>query len=1034
MQVGEISVGVTGDITSLKTVLSQATSEVERTATTMNQKFNSIDPGSKMAPGIKNLQGFLGKLGIAATAAGTALAAMRFSAESIRVGMDFEHTMVKVKAITGATTEEFKALNEAARAIGRTTEFTAKQAGEGLKILGQAGLNAKQSMEALPGILNLATIGELSLAEATETAISAVNAFRLPMAELGRINDVIGKTAVATNADVRDIAESFKYAAPAAAAFGYSLEEAAGYIGLLANLGIKGSMAGTQLTFAFTKVAEIFKSVGMDGEGKKLIDALNLINEKGMSTGQVMDIFGERGGRAVLGLQTLTGEYEDFVRVLEQAGGTAAEMAAIMRSDTTGSAKQMAAAFEGMKLDVFAKNQEAVAEGFKWLRDVINTVKDPVVETTGLFGMMAKAWIDFDRWFSTGIVNMKKGYDDVRRTQAAHWEDQRVGIDRVKQSMDDYDSSLKNVVRRYQEMSKFADQFEEVDEKLRESVGRWKKVITSDAWLISVGIDPKLDKGLRDAKELIDQVFVGDKETADKMKKYFTFRADAFGVSETDARKQYTKMIEIVKNAFPKEKHEQMIKFVQSQFETRFDIDFEPKVKAEKFPEHELKEMVKKWQETIRSFREQEMGLTTYSEVLKYQTGDVEKLKRIRALADKMYGGKIDLDVDVDLHLKDVKRGDAYADYAQRHKEVLGAYDAEEVKKQLKDIEEQWKEHDEGLEKLTKETFEAMRETVSDVYFKALEGDFKDFEDVYETFLKSIKKITADYFAQITMSSLFGKEGQGGGFLDDLLKEIGIKQNPTGLSDMFSGISSKVKSVFGFGEEEKPTDEGEPSEVRFLGKSSTAAEEVSSAMEAASSGLESAATEAVETIASGITDSFGEVGESLTENLATGLKESFGTALNVGVIYADSIVSTGMGEGGDGAGWLDAIMGAIGGSGGGGETETGMGTNTDFGGGSMTDYLGMVKHGGGSYSDPGSLKKPIQSFGPDEYMAILKKNEIVSTPEQIEAIGSSGPKSYFQVSNSILVQAPKGRITSESVNQLRTSISSEIALAQRRNG
>ena len=552
---------------------------------------------------------------------------------------------------------------------------------------------------------------------------------------------------------------------------------------------------------------------------------------------------------------------------------------------------------------------------------------------------------------------------------------------------------------------------------------------------------------MRDAKELIDQVFVGDKETADKMKKYFTFRADAFGVSETDARKQYTKMIEIVKNSFPKDKHEQMIKFVQSQFETRFDIDFEPKIKAEKFPEHELKEMIKKWQETIRSFREQEMGLTTYDEVLKYQTGDVEKLKRIRALADKMYGGKIDLDVDVDLHLKDVKRGDAYADYAQRHKEVLGAYNEDEVKKQLKDIEEQWKKHDSGLETLTKETFEAMRETVSDVYFKALEGDLKNFEDVYDAFMKSLKKITADYFAQMTVSALFGKEGQGGGWLDDLMKEMGINQNPGGMSNLLGGMADKVKNLLGFGAEAmsttdalskvKDTEGGLTSAERHEADhaASTGFENIGPATEEEfSSAMGAASSEAVEKIASGIKESFGEVGESLQENLATGLKESFGTALNVGVIYADSIVSTGMGEGGgEGAGWLDAIMGAIGsytGSGG----ETGMGTNTDFGGNTMGGYLGMVKHEGGSYGDPGGMKKPLQGIGPDEYMAILQKNEVVATPEQIEALGASGPKTVFQVSNSILVQAPKGRVTSESVNQLRTAIASEMALSQRRNG
>ena len=760
MQIGEISVGITGTITSLKNTLAQARAESDRAARDMSNSFSNLDVGKRIGPGVATASASLGKLTAAFGAVGIAAASIRFGRESIQTGMEFEHTMKMVQAVTQATKEEYEALNKVAKNLGATTEFTAKQAAEGLKILGQAGLNAKNSMEALPGILDLATIGELSLAEATGTAVAAVNAFRLPMSEIGRINDVVGKTAVATNLDVKDMAESFKYAAPAAASFGYSIEELSGYLGLLGNLGIKGSMAGTQLAFAFQKVPDLFKSIGMDGEGKKLIDALELINQKGLKTGEILDIFGDRGGRAVLGLTTLTGQYSDFVKELENAQGTASEMAGIIRGSTLGSFKELQSTMEGLKIDVFAANQDLVNKGFKDITASIRAMNPVIVETSRGVG----EFLSILERYSIGITRKYKDADIAIRDLAtevyAYTRSAIIGQEGLNKRAAEYDEQLRRINQQYKQFQLGEEHIQNMDSILQNAVANWKELTKTDKWNLSVGLDPNTEKGLEKINALVNEMFKGDTEAIKKINSYMIFRADRFGVSETDVRKRYNEVVEMIKSSFPKSKHEEMIKFISSQFETKFDIDLTPKIKEVKeLPRGELQKLVKEWQEEIRSFREKEMGIETRDDYLKYMEGDVDKLKKIRDEAKKVYG---EMNEASDYHRRPSGRAE------------IGSYDAKMVKENLKEIEDQWKEHDEALQKLTEGTFDSMRESVSDLYFKALEGDLKNFEDVYKSFMSSLKKITADYFAQSTITALFGEKGQGGGALSGILKSFNL--------------------------------------------------------------------------------------------------------------------------------------------------------------------------------------------------------------------------------------------------------------------
>jgi TP901 family phage tail tape measure protein len=203
----------------------------------------------------------------------------------IRMGMEFQQSMAVVRGVTRATEKEFQNI---AKKLGETTEWTASQAADALKFLGMAGFSASKAMAALPGTLDLATAGNIALGQAADIATNALTAMQLEVGELGRVNDVFVGTITRSNTNMEMMAESFRYAAPVAKAYGISIERLSALIGTLGNAGIQGSMAGTQLAFGFQKAARVFKELGIDGTGKDMVDALEAANKAGWDSAKMM--------------------------------------------------------------------------------------------------------------------------------------------------------------------------------------------------------------------------------------------------------------------------------------------------------------------------------------------------------------------------------------------------------------------------------------------------------------------------------------------------------------------------------------------------------------------------------------------------------------------------------------------------------------------------------------------------------------------------------------------------------------------------
>lgn len=308
-----------------------------------------------------------------------------------KVGMDFESQMSRVKAISGATGDEFEKLNNQAIELGASTAFSAKEAAEGMENLASAGFNTTEIMKAMPGMLDLAASSGEDLASSADIAASTLRGFGLEADKAGHVADVLAKNASATNAAVADTGEAMKYVAPVAKAMGLSLEEVTASIGLMANAGIKGSQAGTTLRGALSRLADpskeaagAMKQIGFnafDSHGK-LLSLEDIIGKLQKSTKGLTDKQKEQAISTIFGQEAMSGmltlvsagpqQLDELTKSLKNSDGAAKNMAQTMQDNAKSSVEQMMGSLEtaGIKIE------QAIAPTIRKAADTVGNLAD----------------------------------------------------------------------------------------------------------------------------------------------------------------------------------------------------------------------------------------------------------------------------------------------------------------------------------------------------------------------------------------------------------------------------------------------------------------------------------------------------------------------------------------------------------------------------------------------------------------------------------------------------------------------------------
>lgn len=264
-------------------------------------------------------------------------------ASSVKVFADFEQSMAKVKAVSGATNAEFESLTNNAQELGRTTRFTASEVSALQLEFAKLGFTSEEITQVTGATLNLAQATGSDLAQSAEVAGATLRAFGMDASETGHVTDVMAAAFSSSALDINSFQDSMKYVAPVAKAAGVTLEEATAMLGQLANNGIKGSQAGTALRRILQEVA----GTGMDfGEAMKKSagEVINLADAK--------DEVGRSASSAFLVLKEGIGDVDGLTTALQNSDGAAADMAATMDDTAEGAMKRMQSALEGAQIEI----------------------------------------------------------------------------------------------------------------------------------------------------------------------------------------------------------------------------------------------------------------------------------------------------------------------------------------------------------------------------------------------------------------------------------------------------------------------------------------------------------------------------------------------------------------------------------------------------------------------------------------------------------------------------------------------------------
>lgn len=199
-------------------------------------------------------------------------------AAAVKTTGDFDAAMSKVQAVSGATASDMVILRDKAKEMGETTKFSASESAEALNYMAMAGWKTDQMLGGLEGIMNLAAASGEELGTTSDIVTDALTAFGYKAEQAGRFADILAAASSNSNTNVAMLGESFKYAANPAGALGYSAEDVAVALGLMANAGVKADMAGTSLRNMFQKMtkptkesAQAMERLGLelyDGEGE----------------------------------------------------------------------------------------------------------------------------------------------------------------------------------------------------------------------------------------------------------------------------------------------------------------------------------------------------------------------------------------------------------------------------------------------------------------------------------------------------------------------------------------------------------------------------------------------------------------------------------------------------------------------------------------------------------------------------------------------------------------------------------------------
>lgn len=332
---------------------------------------------------------------------------------SVKTAADFESSMSKVAAVSGATGSDLEALSKKAREMGSKTKFSASEAAEAMNYMAMAGWKTEDMLSGIEGVMNLAAASGEDLATTSDIVTDALTAFGLSAQDSGHFADVLAAASSNANTNVSMMGETFKYAAPIAGALGFSVEDTAEAIGLMANAGIKGSQAGTSLRTIMTNLSGDVKICGQnigevtiattnaDGSMRNLSDILAdcRVAFSGLSESEqaaaAEALVGKNAMSGFLALMNASeGDIDKLSGAIDNCNGAAQNMADIMNDNLEGQLTILKSQLQELAISFGEILLPAVKKIVGWIQgfiNVLNSLPDGVKETIVTIALIAAA-------------------------------------------------------------------------------------------------------------------------------------------------------------------------------------------------------------------------------------------------------------------------------------------------------------------------------------------------------------------------------------------------------------------------------------------------------------------------------------------------------------------------------------------------------------------------------------------------------------------------------------------------------------------
>lgn len=387
--VGYLDLDISGFLAGLRSAQNEADTASKNIATKIGNNFQSV--------------------GKSLTSVGTTLTKnvtvplAGIATVGLKTASDFESAMSNVKAISGATGEEFDELRQKAIDLGGSTAFSATEVADAMTEMAKAGWNTEQIIAGMGGVLDAAAASGESLGTVSTIVADAITGFGMEAAESTRVADLLTQAANAGTIGINDLGESFKYIAPVAGSMGLSIEDVTTALSAMSMSGIKGSQAGTSLRGVLTRmvkptdqVAAAMDELGIvltnsDGTFKSLDQILSemrgsfsdLTDEQ--KTYYAAILAGQEGMSGLLSLLNISQEeYDEIAASMDNATGVAQETAAVMRDNLAADVEELGGSLESLAITLAEHIIPHLRTFVQWLTELVGkfAALDPETQKT----------------------------------------------------------------------------------------------------------------------------------------------------------------------------------------------------------------------------------------------------------------------------------------------------------------------------------------------------------------------------------------------------------------------------------------------------------------------------------------------------------------------------------------------------------------------------------------------------------------------------------------------------------------------------